>query len=638
MPKEKTVKSKPLLCVDDLRHNEYYGMQETLDDLYVRSKNGEVFTDLMSIVLKRENILLAYRNIKANKGSNTAGTDGLTIKDVGRLTPEEVVEKVRYILTGSEHGYRPKPVRRVEIPKPNGDMRPLGIPCIWDRLVQQCIKQVMEPICEAKFSDHSYGFRPNRSVENAIAEVYKRMQQGGLHFVVEFDIKSFFDNVDHHKLLHQIWSLGIQDDTLKSKIKRILKAPIKLPSGQLILPDKGTPQGGIISPLLANIVLNEMDHWIESNWEKNPIVRKYAVEVNSNGSENYGAGYRGMRKTKLKEMYVVRYADDFRVFCKTKAVAERTKVAITKWLQERLKLEVSPEKTRVVNAKKKYTEFLGFKIKLLKKGNKQVVRSHISDKQLKRKKQALIEQAKRIAKPRPEKGEYGEVQLYNSMVMGMQNYYQIATHVSANCAKINRSVMVVLTNRLSKQNKTRLVRTGRKLTEVERKRYGTTRLLRYVKGTNEPIYPIGYVQHKNPMNKKRSICSYTAEGRTMIHDNLRINTKLMLELMKQPLYDRSSEYADNRISLYSAQWGKCAVTGKEFTTTEEIHCHHIVPRENGGTDKYGNLILVLESIHKLIHAKTEGAVKKYMLICNLDKERLKKLNELRVLAGNAEIA
>jgi group II intron reverse transcriptase/maturase len=193
----------------------------------------------MSIVLKRENILLAYRNIKANTGSNTAGTDGLTIKDVGRLTPEEVVEKVRFILTGSEHGYRPRPVRRVEIPKPSGGMRPLGIPCIWDRLVQQCIKQVMEPICEAKFSDHSYGFRPNRSVENAIAEVYKRMQQGGLHFVVEFDIKSFFDNVDHHKLLHQIWSLGIQDGTLKSKIKHILKAPIKLPTGQLIFRTKG---------------------------------------------------------------------------------------------------------------------------------------------------------------------------------------------------------------------------------------------------------------------------------------------------------------------------------------------------------------------------------------------------------------
>ena len=114
--------------------------------------------------------------------------------------------------------------------------------------------------------------------------------------------------------------------------------------------------------------------------------------------------------------------------------------------------------------------------------------------------------------------------------------------------------------------------------------------------------------------------------------------KLMLELMKQPLYGRSSEYADNRISLFSAQWGKCAVTGKEFTITEEIHCHHLVPREKGGTDKYDNLILVLEPIHKLVHAKTDEAVEKYKMICDLDKEQMGKLNKLRKLAGYAEIA
>ena len=147
MPNEK--KKEKLLCVDNLRHAEYYGMQNVFDELYDKSKNGEVFTELLSVILKRENILLAYRNIKANTGSKTAGTDGLIIHDIGRLPPDEVVDKVRYIITGSPHGYRPKAVRRKEIPKPNGKIRPLGIPCIWDRLVQQCIKQVMEPICEA---------------------------------------------------------------------------------------------------------------------------------------------------------------------------------------------------------------------------------------------------------------------------------------------------------------------------------------------------------------------------------------------------------------------------------------------------------------------------------------------------------
>ena len=149
MPKER----KKVLCMDAQRHAEYYGVQQTFDELYAKSKAGEVFNGLMELVLSPDNIMLAYRNIKTNTGSYTAGTDKQNIGDIGRLPPAEVIGKVRKIVTGSEHGYHPKPVRRKDIPKPNGKTRPLGIPCIWDRLVQQCIKQILEPICEAKFSN-----------------------------------------------------------------------------------------------------------------------------------------------------------------------------------------------------------------------------------------------------------------------------------------------------------------------------------------------------------------------------------------------------------------------------------------------------------------------------------------------------
>lgn len=186
--------------------------------------------------------------------------------------------------------------------------RPLGIPCIWDRLVQQCIKQVMEPVCEAKFSKNSYGFRPNHSVENAIARSYQLLQHANLHYVIEFDIKGFFDNVNHAKLIRQIWAMGIHDKKLIFVIRRILKAPIKLEDGTFITPDKGTPQGGIISPLLANIVLNELDHWVESQWQWCPICKRNTRPDN---------GYRQAKKSNLKEMFIVRYADDFRIFCRT---------------------------------------------------------------------------------------------------------------------------------------------------------------------------------------------------------------------------------------------------------------------------------------------------------------------------------
>lgn len=627
---------KKLLCVDDLRHAEYYQMQDTFDNLYSKSRNGEIFQNLMPLILSRENILLAYRNIKSNGGSKTRGTDKVVIDGIGRLSAEEYVEKLRYIVAGSKHGYRPKAVRRKEIPKPNGKLRPLGIPCMWDRLVQQCIKQILEPICEAKFSENSYGFRPLRSVEHAIQRIYQLMQRANLHYVVEFDIKGFFDNVDHSKLIKQIWSLGIRDKHLLYVIKQILKAPIKMPDGEIQHPKKGTPQGGIISPLLANIVLNELDHWIDSQWIEHPITEKYSYKVNSNGSKDLGHAYRAMKTTGLKEMYIVRYADDFRILCRTKSEAERIRIAVSKWLWERLRLEVSPEKTRIVNVKKKYSEFLGFKIKVHPKGRKWTVESHVCDKALCRQKEALIEQAKKVAKPPQHSTESYEIHLYNAKVVGAQSYYKIATHINLDFNGLNLAVMRVFTNRLRTQKCNRLRRKGRPLTKAEIGLYGNTPMMRYVAGSDEPIYPIGFVQHKPPWTKKRKANLYTAEGRKEIHDNLRINTSLMVEMMKFS-GKNSTEYSDNRISLYSAQWGKCGITGIEFQCLEDIHCHHKLPKQYGGTDRYDNLVLLLPQVHRLIHAADEITIRKYIELLKLDKTQILKLNKYRELAKNNPI-
>lgn len=631
MPK---IKQEP--SVDSLRHAEYYGMQQTYDDLYAKSKNGELFPRLMDIVLSRENILLAYRNIKANSGSNTPGTDRLTIDDIGRLSIEEVVDKVRRIVNG-KRGYCPKPVRRKDIPKPNGSTRPLGIPCIWDRLIQQCIKQVMEPICEAKFSNNSYGFRPGRSVEHAISRTYQLMQLSHLHYVIEFDIKGFFDNVCHTKLIRQIWAMGIHDKHLIYVVKQILKTPIRMPDGSMECPRKGTPQGGIISPLLANIVLNELDHWVESQWQENPIVRKYAILINKNGGENKGAGYHAMKKTGLKEMFIVRYADVFRIFCRTKNAADRTKIAVTQWLMKRLRLEVSEEKTKIINVKRRYSEFLGFKIKVHSKAGKQVVASHICDKRLRAEREKLTGQAKQIVHPRHGKTELDEIRIYDSMVMGIQEYYKIATAVNLDCRTLNRAVMTVLTSRLKTQTGNRLVKTGRKLTKVEKERYGKSAMIRYVAGSDEPIYPIGYIQHKHAKGYPLGKCYYSPTGRRTVHENLRINVPLMLKLMRQPSFGYDAEYMDNRISLFSAQWGKGAVTGRDFRTIEEIHCHHKTPKEAGGSDEYGNLVLVLEPVHRLIYAREASVIARYNTLLGLDQKQMTALNKLRCLVGLPEI-
>ena len=618
-------------CDKKCRHAEYYDMQGTFDELYEKGTNNGVFTNLMPLVTRRENILLAYRNIRANKGSMTAGTDGLTIKDVEKLTPEEVVDKVRYILTNRAHGYRPKPVRRVEIPKEYdpSKTRPLGIPCIWDRLVQQCIKQVLEPICEAHFSNNSYGFRPNRSVENAISVVYHKLNLSSQHYVVEFDIKSFFDCVDHSKLVRQIWSLGIQDRTLLYIIRQMLKAPIVLPNGEMIYPGKGTPQGGIISPLLANICLNELDQWVSKQWETHPIVTQY-------GDGRRSQAYKYMRRnTNLKEMYIIRYADDFRIFCKDKVTAGKIKEAVTTWLAERLHLEVSPEKTKVTNLRKQYMNFLGFKIKVHQKRKKWVVFSHICDKKLAKMEAKLVDKAKDIARPRRHDGKLREeISLYNSMVMGEQNYYHIATEISSDTSVVNRRVMTVFTNRLGTRSRhARLLKAGRRLTATEQARYGKSKMLRFEGITHEPIYPIGYVKFHFPYMLGHEVTCYSAHGRQKIHDNLQINTSLMLDLMRSPPPGANIRIADACISKFSAQWGKCGVTKEEFQNRGDICCHYIIPLDKGGKMAYSNIVLVKPDVHRLLISTDAEDINRLLASMKLSGEDLGRLNKYRTKAG-----
>lgn len=608
--------------VKKLRYAEYYNNQEQYDNLYQKSLDGETFTKLMKIITSEKNIALAYRNIKKNSGSKTPGSDGKTIKDIEKFETEQVIKRVRNML----NNYHPRTVRRKNIPKPNGTTRPLGIPCIWDRLVQQCILQVLEPICEAKFFQGSYGFRPLKSAENAMNDVYRYINRSHLYYMVEIDIKSFFDNVNHTKLIKQMWSLGIQDKQLICIIKKILKANIQMPNGEIITPSKGTPQGGIISPLLANIVLNEFDWHMESQWSENPLVYKWKGGHAPNGTLSKGSAFREMRKTNLKELHTIRYADDIRILCSNKLDAEKVKDHAIKWLGQRLKLEISKEKTRVVNLNKQYGEFLGIKIRTKRKGNKRVVVSHMCDKAIRKVKTSLKEQII-VLEHSGSKAKF-EIELakYNSIVRGVHNYYSMATNITEDCQEIHNSIYKSLYNRLHPE-------IGRSIpkTYADYKNYKNCRRFAIVQGRY--MLPISYCSYRQTLGSKKNACIYTKEGRKTKHDDLTFNNKYLLsELSENPITNRSVEYNDNRLSLFSAQRGKCAITGYEFLAIEEVHCHHKTPRKNGGKDNYQNLILVLPDVHKLIHAKREQTILKYLKILDLNNEQLEKVNKLRIKA------
>ena len=616
-----------MLVSKKLRHLEYYDLQRTFDELYEKSQKGHKFSNLFEIIASDENIKLAYRNIKRNKGSKTAGVDGLTIKNVKKLSEEKFLEIIKKKLAW----YSPKAVKRVEIPKPDGRKRPLGIPTIMDRIVQQCILQVLEPICEAKFHERSNGFRLNRLAEHAIAQCYKMIQQQNLHFAVDIDIKGFFDNVDHDKLIKQMWNMGICDKKLLCIVKEMLKAPIVLPIGEKIYPTKGTPQGGILSPLLSNIVLNELDWWIASQWEDIPTRTKYKCFTHKNGSLNKSAIYVQIRKTNLKEMFIVRYADDFKIFCRKRSDAIKIFEAVKMCLKERLNLEVSEEKSKIVNLKKNYSEFLGFKLKAIKKGKRYIVKSHMTDSAVKKAEEKLIARIKEIRKSGvAEEKEALAINYYNATVWGIHNYYGIATCISLDCQKIRRRIRLVMYNRL----RNKIVKTGNISNKYINNVYGKSAQVRYI--NDKPLCPIGYIRTKHPMFKKTVINKYTEDGRKEIHETLGVNLKVLHELMDQHVICKSIEYMDTRMSIYCAQKGKCAVTGK-ILEIEEINCHHKVPKKLGGDDDYRNLIIIHSDVHKLIHAKTTEIIEKYFNRLNLTKEMLMKINNLRKLAQREEI-
>lgn len=611
---------------DALRNRKYYDLVDCFDNLYKDSVNGKKFYDLINIITMPENIMMAYRNIKRNSGSITAGVDGKNIEYLEKLTPDELIRRVQ----AKFRWYVPKPVKRVEIPKV-GDptkTRPLGIPCIMDRLVQQCIKQVLEPIAEAKFYENSFGFRLNRSAENAIAVSMHHMTHAVLHFVVDVDIKGFFDNVNHNKLMSQLWTMGIRDKKLLSIMGVILKTPIVMPDYTKIIPDKGTPQGGILSPLLANIYLNELDWWIATQWAEFPTKHNYTAKTSAHQS---------MRKySKLKEMRIVRYADDFKIFCRTKSDAEVVYNATVLWLKERLKLDVSPEKSGITNLRKKYTDFLGIELKVRKKSElnvdrhvkgftpkRWVVTSRVKPKAIKRIQDNLVKQLQNIQYPANDNEQARAIRIYNSIVMGEHNYYCMATQVTNDFASIQKNMNQKMFNRLYGLTKNK-PKDATILLSIKQ-RYGQSKQMYYLK--QMPIIPIGFVKFRTPLMPDRKVNEYSESGRKHKKVKLGCSEEKLRILMQQKVYG-SIEYSDNRISLFSAQKGKCAILGIELDI-DDIHCHHKMPKSMGGEDRYDNLVIVHKRIHVLIHATDpntiESIVKEFQLSC----KQIEKVNKYR---------
>lgn len=587
-----------------------FGLTDKLDQLYANSKNGDNANRIYSDIVSEPNLLMAIHNIKTNDGANTPGHDGRTITWYLNQPTDQILRQLKNRL----ENYKPGAIIRVYIDKNDGDKRPLGIPTIEDRILQQAIKQILEPWCEARFHPHSYGFRPLRSAHHALSRVVTLVNVAKMYYTVDIDLKGFFDNVSHNKLNKALWNIGIRDKKVLSIINKMLKSEIV---GEGVM-DKGVPQGGVLSPLLSNIILNQLDWWVSTQWEDLPVKDKRYVH---------------RKRTNLKSGYIVRYADDFKIMCRSYEHAIRWYHAVSKWLHEYLDLPINEEKSSVTNLKRKATEFLGFSIKAVKKGTSRygyVAETHITDKNKKR-----IQEELRMSIKRIQSNSFTNktsVQ-YNIKVMGIKRYFQYATHVYLDLDEIAQSTFRTMKVRLRDRRELVAFKT---LDHGYKKHHPGIRAntkVSIVAGT--PLHMIQAVHHKNPMNFTQSQTLYTKQGRKLLNEKLTtLPIEWVRELVNKSNYTKATvEFINNRISHYIADDGKCYVTGR-ILTPSELHCHHKTPKKLGGGDEYRNLCLVHKTIHKLIHGTTHELITQWLAEMRISDDQLIKLNHLRQLAGN----
>ncbi|MGG6432142.1 group II intron reverse transcriptase/maturase [Anoxybacillus sp. D401a] len=327
---------------------------------------------LLNQILSRENMLLALKRVEQNKGSH--GVDMMPVQNLRTHIVENWQSIKEAILKGT---YEPMPVRRVEIPKHDGGVRLLGIPTVTDRLIQQAIAQVLSKIYDPMFSEHSYGFRPNRSAHDAVRKAQGYIKEG-YRWVVDMDLEKFFDQVNHDRLMNTL-AKRIHDKPLLKLIRKYLQSGVMI-HGVVSSTEKGTPQGGPLSPLLSNIVLDELDKELEKRGHK-----------------------------------FVRYADDCNIYVKSKRAGERTMASVQRFIERKLRLKVNEKKSAVDRPWKR--KFLGFSFTNAKEPNVRIAKESL--KRMKKKVREIT--SRRMPYPM----EY-RIQKLNQYVLGWCGYFALA--------------------------------------------------------------------------------------------------------------------------------------------------------------------------------------------------------------------
>lgn len=605
-------------------------LNKLLQDIYLKAKKNyesdinSNFTGILEIIASEPNIITSIHKIKANKGSHTAGIDDKEIDDYLKKRFDEVIEIVRARL----YDYNPNMVRRVWIPKPGkSEKRPLGIPTIIDRIIQECVRNIIEPIAEAQFFEHSYGFRPMRSADMAIARIKHINFHAKCYWVVEGDIKGFFDNIDHNTMINSLWNLGIRDKRVLSIIKQMLKAGVM---DECSKSELGTPQGGIISPLLANIYLNRFDNFMTGDFERKKLRKPH--------SRRDGEISAMRNHSNLKTCYYVRYADDWVILTDSKEDAERLKFKAKRYLHDTLKLDLSEEKTLITNVCSKPVKFLGVEIRMVKKNGKWVNRVSPESERFKRKMKDLSREIFYIRKTSTLDADrlIENINRVNSIIVGLINYYSMCDQISVVIRKYAWLLKYTAYKSLKRYGG-QWIRAN-EVSNLIGLHYGHKAHIPAIKYKDMYIgvTDINFAKWDNPTCKNQGETPYTPEGRELYNKRMRkkglkvrtdeVNSTahaFYIRMSKNPLYN--FEYFMDRPYTYNRDKGKCKICGG-YVEPNEARFHHVDKKlPMNQMNKVKNLITVHQYCHDLIHSNTEPTSLSEKTLKNIAKYR-KKLN------------